>query len=129
VEGLAVGRHITMADLKGTLTAFAQALFGPQVRTRFRSDHFPFTEPSAEMDVECFICDGKGCPVCKQSGWLEILGCGMVHPVVLQGGGYDPREFSGFAFGMGPQRITMLMHRIEDIRYFFANDVRFLEQF
>jgi len=129
VEGLAVGRHITMADLKGTLTAFAHALFGPQVRTRFRSDHFPFTEPSAEMDVECFVCDGRGCPVCKQSGWLEILGCGMVHPVVLENGGYDPREFSGFAFGMGPQRITMLMHKIEDIRYFFANDVRFLEQF
>jgi phenylalanyl-tRNA synthetase alpha chain len=122
VEGLAVGRHITMA-------AFAHALFGPKVRTRFRSDHFPFTEPSAEMDVECFVCDGRGCPVCKQSGWLEILGCGMVHPVVLQNGGYDPREFSGFAFGMGPQRITMLMHKIEDIRYFFANDVRFLEQF
>jgi phenylalanyl-tRNA synthetase alpha chain len=81
------------------------------------------------MDVECFVCDGRGCPVCKQSGWLEILGCGMVHPEVLQNGGYDPREFSGFAFGMGPQRITMLMHKIEDIRYFFANDLRFLEQF
>jgi phenylalanyl-tRNA synthetase alpha chain len=129
VEGLAVGRRITMADLKGTLTAFAHALFGPKVRTRFRADHFPFTEPSAEMDVECFVCDGRGCPVCKQNGWLEILGCGMVHPTVLQNGGYDPREFSGFAFGMGPQRITMLMHKIDDIRYFFANDVRFLEQF
>jgi len=129
VEGLAVGRHITMADLKGTLTAFAHALFGPKVRTRFRADHFPFTEPSAEMDVECFVCDGRGCPVCKQGGWLEILGCGMVHPEVLQNGGYDPRVFSGFAFGMGPQRITMLMHKIDDIRYFFANDVRFLEQF
>ena len=129
VEGLAIGRHITMADLKGTLTAFAHALFGRSVRTRFRADHFPFTEPSAEMDVECFVCDGRGCPVCKQSGWLEILGCGMVHPVVLQNGGYDPREFSGFAFGMGPQRITMLMHKIEDIRYFFSNDTRFLEQF
>jgi len=129
VEGLAIGRHITMADLKGTLTAFAQTLFGTDVRTRFRSDHFPFTEPSAEMDVECFVCDGAGCPVCKQSGWLEILGCGMVHPVVLENGGYDPREFSGFAFGMGPQRLTMLMHKIEDIRYFFANDLRFLEQF
>jgi len=129
VEGLAIGRRITMADLKGTLTAFAHALFGSEVRTRFRADHFPFTEPSAEMDVECFVCEGQGCPVCKQSGWLEILGCGMVHPVVLQNGGYDPREFSGFAFGMGPQRITMLMHKIEDIRYFFSNDVRFLEQF
>jgi phenylalanyl-tRNA synthetase alpha chain len=129
VEGLAIGRHITMADLKGTLTAFAHALFGPKVRTRFRADHFPFTEPSAEMDVECFVCDGIGCPVCKQTGWLEILGCGMVHPTVLENGGYDPREFSGFAFGMGPQRITMLLHKIEDIRGFFANDLRFLEQF
>jgi phenylalanyl-tRNA synthetase alpha chain len=129
VEGLAIGRRITMADLKGTLTAFAHALFGTSVRTRFRADHFPFTEPSAEMDVECFVCEGKGCPVCKQSGWLEILGCGMVHPVVLQNGGYDPREFSGFAFGMGPQRITMLLHKIDDIRGFFANDLRFLEQF
>ncbi len=129
VEGLAIGQKITMADLKGTLTAFARSLFGPMVRTRFRSDHFPFTEPSAEMDVECFVCDGRGCPVCKQSGWLEILGCGMVHPVVLEYGGYDPAEYSGFAFGMGPQRITMLMHKIEDIRYFAANDLRFLEQF
>jgi phenylalanyl-tRNA synthetase alpha chain len=129
VEGLAIGRHITMADLKGTLTGFAQALFGAQVRTRFRADHFPFTEPSAEMDVECFVCGGRGCPVCKHSGWLEILGCGMVHPTVLQNGGYDPRSFSGFAFGLGPQRITMLLHKIEDIRGFFANDLRFLEQF
>jgi phenylalanyl-tRNA synthetase alpha chain len=129
VEGLAVGRHMTMADLKGTLTAFAHALFGPMVRTRFRADHFPFTEPSAEMDVECFVCDGTGCPVCKHNGWLEILGCGMVHPTVLQNGGYDPREFSGFAFGMGTQRITMLLHKIGDIRGFFANDLRFLEQF
>lgn len=129
IEGLAIGRRITMADLKGTLTGFARALFGDQVRTRFRADHFPFTEPSAEMDIECFVCGGEGCPVCKRSGWLEILGCGMVHPTVLQNGGYDPREFSGFAFGMGPQRITMLMHRIEDIRLFFANDLRFLEQF
>ncbi|MDO8835892.1 MAG: phenylalanine--tRNA ligase subunit alpha [Vicinamibacterales bacterium] len=129
VEGLAIGRHITMADLKGTLTGFARALFGGQVRTRFRADHFPFTEPSAEMDVECFVCGGRGCPVCKHSGWLEILGCGMVHPTVLQNGGYDPRAFSGFAFGLGPQRITMLLHKIEDIRGFFANDLRFLEQF
>ncbi len=129
IEGLAIGRHITMADLKGTLSAFAESLFGRKVRTRFRADHFPFTEPSAEMDVECFVCDGHGCPVCKQSGWLEILGCGMVHPVVLENGGYDPHIFSGFAFGMGPQRVTMLMHKIDDIRYFFANDLRFLEQF
>ncbi len=129
VEGLAIGKRITMADLKGTLAAFAESLFERKVRTRFRADHFPFTEPSAEMDIECFVCDGAGCPVCKQNGWLEILGCGMVHPVVLENGGYDPRAFSGFAFGMGPQRLTMLMHKIEDIRYFFANDLRFLEQF
>jgi phenylalanyl-tRNA synthetase alpha chain len=129
VEGLAIGRNITMSDLKGTLTGFAQALFGKKVRTRFRADHFPFTEPSAEMDVECFVCDGGGCPVCKQSGWLEILGCGMVHPTVLKNGGYDPQEFSGFAFGMGSQRITMLQHKITDIRNFCANDLRFLEQF
>jgi phenylalanyl-tRNA synthetase alpha chain len=129
VEGLAVGRQVTMSDLKGTLSDFARRMFGQQVRTRFRADHFPFTEPSAEMDVECFVCDGKGCAVCKQTGWLEILGCGLVHPTVLRNGGYDPTEFSGFAFGMGPQRITMLKHRIEDIRYFFQNDMRFLEQF
>jgi phenylalanyl-tRNA synthetase alpha chain len=129
VEGLAVGRNVTLSDLKGTLSDFARRMFGQQVRTRFRADHFPFTEPSAEMDVECFVCDGKGCAVCKQTGWLEILGCGMVHPTVLRNGGYDPTEFSGFAFGMGPQRITMLKHRIEDIRYFFQNDMRFLEQF
>jgi phenylalanyl-tRNA synthetase alpha chain len=129
VEGLAVGRSVTLSDLKGTLSDFARRMFGQHVRTRFRADHFPFTEPSAEMDVECFVCDGKGCAVCKQTGWLEILGCGMVHPTVLRNGGYDPAEFSGFAFGMGPQRITMLKHRIEDIRYFFQNDMRFLEQF
>ena len=129
VEGLAVGRNITFGDLKGTLTAFARRMFGQQVRTRFRASHFPFTEPSAEMDVECFVCSGTGCPVCKMTGWLEILGSGMVHPTVLANGGYDPEEFSGFAFGMGPERITMLRHRIEDIRSFWANDLRFLEQF
>ena len=129
VEGLAVGRHITFSDLKGTLSDFARRMFGQTVRTRFRADHFPFTEPSAEMDVECFVCGGQGCAVCKQTGWLEILGCGMVHPTVLANGGYDPEVFSGFAFGMGPQRIVMLKHRIEDIRYFFQNDLRFLEQF
>ena len=129
IEGLAVGRGIRMTDLKGSLTDFARRMFHPNVRTRFRADHFPFTEPSAEMDVECFVCDGQGCAVCKQSGWLEILGCGMVHPTVLKNGGYDPSVYSGFAFGMGPQRITMLMHKIDDIRYFLANDLRFLEQF
>jgi phenylalanyl-tRNA synthetase alpha chain len=129
VEGLAVGKRVTMSDLKGTLTDFARRMFGQAVRTRFRADHFPFTEPSAEMDVECFVCEGRGCPVCKHTGWLEILGCGMVHPTVLKNGGYDPRVYSGFAFGLGPQRITMLMHKIEDIRYFLQNDLRFLEQF
>jgi phenylalanyl-tRNA synthetase alpha chain len=129
VEGLAVGRHVTMTDLKGTLINFAHRMFGADRRVRFRASHFPFTEPSAEMDVECMLCEGKGCGVCKQSGWLEILGCGMVHPEVLNNGGYDPAVFSGFAFGMGPERITMLRHRIEDIRYFWANDLRFLEQF
>ncbi len=129
VEGLAVGRNITFADLKGTLTAFARRMYGEQVRTRFRAGHFPFTEPSAEMDVECFLCSGEGCPVCKETGWLEVLGSGMVHPVVLANGGYDPLEFSGFAFGMGPERLAMLKSGIEDIRYFWSNDLRFLEQF
>jgi phenylalanyl-tRNA synthetase alpha chain len=129
VEGLAVGRNITFADLKGTLIAFARRVFGDSVQTRFRAHYFPFTEPSAEMDIECFVCGGEGCTVCKQTGWLEILGCGMVHPNVLRNGGYDPQVFSGFAFGMGPERITMLKHGIEDIRYFWANDFRFLEQF
>ena len=129
VEGLAVGKNITFSDLKGTLSDFAKRMFGPEVRTRFRAAHFPFTEPSAEVDIECFVCGGEGCPVCKRTGWLEILGCGMVHPIVLKNGGYDPNIYSGFAFGMGPERITMLQYRIEDIRYFWANDVRFLEQF
>lgn len=129
VEGLAVGRHITFSDLKGTLTDFARRMFGQHARVRFRASYFPFTEPSAEMDVECFVCGGKGCPVCKGSGWLEILGSGMVHPVVLENGGYDPRRYTGFAFGMGTERQIMLRYRIEDIRYFWGNDVRFLEQF
>jgi phenylalanyl-tRNA synthetase alpha chain len=129
VEGLVVGHGITFGDLKGTLAGFARRMFGEEVRTRFRAAHFPFTEPSGEMDVECFICGGKGCNVCSGTGWLEILGCGMVHPIVLSNGGYDPEVFSGYAFGMGPERISMLRHRIEDIRYFWANDMRFLEQF
>ncbi|RME86819.1 MAG: phenylalanine--tRNA ligase subunit alpha [Anaerolineae bacterium] len=129
VEGLAVGKNITFSDLKGTLADFARRMFGSQARVRFRASYFPFTEPSAEVDVECFVCGGKGCSVCKRTGWLEILGCGMVHPVVLQNGGYDPRRYTGFAFGMGPERQAMLRHRIEDIRYFWSNDVRFLEQF
>ncbi len=129
VEGLAVGKDITMGDLKGTLVDFARRMYAANVRTRFRASHFPFTEPSAEMDIECFLCGGDGCRVCKGTGWLEILGCGMVHPVVLRNGGYDPEKYTGYAFGMGPERIAMLRHRIEDIRYFWANDMRFLEQF
>lgn len=129
VEGLAIGKNITFTDLKGTLIAFARRLYGDDVRTRFRAAHFPFTEPSAEMDIECFVCDGEGCGVCKKTGWLEILGCGMVHPTVLVNGGYDPEMVSGFAFGMGPERIAMNIHRIDDIRNFWANDLRFLQQF
>jgi phenylalanyl-tRNA synthetase alpha chain len=128
VEGLAVGRNIHMTDLKGTLSDFARRMFGAGTRTRFRCSYFPFTEPSAEMDVECFLCGGDGCSVCKQSGWLEILGCGMVHPNVLANGGYDPAEVSGFAFGMGPERIAMLLHGIDDVRQFWWNDLRLLEQ-
>ncbi len=129
VEGLVVGQNITLGDLKGTLTDFARRMFGAAVRSRFRASYFPFTEPSAEMDIECFLCGGKGCGVCGGSGWLEILGCGMVHPTVLLNGGYDPARFSGYAFGMGPERITMLKHHVQDIRYFWQNDLRFLEQF
>ncbi|NPV75313.1 MAG: phenylalanine--tRNA ligase subunit alpha [Anaerolineae bacterium] len=129
VEVLAVGRGITFSEFKGTLIDFARRMYGENVRTRLRPSYFPFTEPSAEMDIECFVCGGKGCNICKGSGWLEIMGCGMVHPVVLQNGGYDPAEFTGFAAGMGPERITILRHRIEDIRHFWANDIRFLEQF
>ena len=126
---LAVGKSINFCDFKGTLIDFARRMFGENARTRLRPSYFPFTEPSAEMDVECFVCGGKGCPICKGSGWLEIMGCGMVHPAVLQNGGYDPKVYSGFAAGMGPERISLLRHRIEDIRHFWANDVRFLNQF
>ncbi|MGQ9598321.1 MAG: phenylalanine--tRNA ligase subunit alpha [Anaerolineae bacterium] len=129
VEGLAVGRNITMANLKGTIVDFARRMFGEGRRVRFRASHFPFTEPSAEVDMDCILCGGKGCRVCKYTGWLEIMGSGMVHPVVLKNGGYDPDVYSGFAFGMGPERIAMLKHGIEDIRYFWANDLRFLQQF
>ena len=129
VEGLAVGHNITMADLKGVLLNFARQMFGPERRLRFRQSYFPFTEPSAEADIDCTLCGGKGCRLCKYTGWLEILGCGMVHPNVLRNGGYDPETFSGFAFGMGPERICMLKYGINDIRQFFANDVRFLQQF
>jgi phenylalanyl-tRNA synthetase alpha chain len=129
VEGLAVGRHVTMADLKGTLTNFARRMFGPDRAVRFRASYFPFTEPSAETDVSCMLCTGSGCRVCKYTGWIEILGCGMVHPQVLRNGGYDPDVYSGFAFGLGPERITMLKHGIDDIRHFWANDLRFLACF
>jgi phenylalanyl-tRNA synthetase alpha chain len=129
VEVLVVGKGITFADMKGTLTDFATRTFGNEARTRLRPSHFPFTEPSAEMDVECFVCGGKGCGVCKGTGWLEILGCGMVHPTVLKYGGYDPAVFSGFAAGMGIDRSTLMRYRVDDIRHFRNNDVRFLEQF
>ncbi|MDP2993865.1 MAG: phenylalanine--tRNA ligase subunit alpha, partial [Anaerolineales bacterium] len=128
IEGLTVGLGITFSDLKGTLADLARRLFGQNVRTRFRASFFPFTEPSAEFDIECFLCGGKGCNVCG-GGWLEIGGCGMVHPVVLRNGGYDPERYTGFAFGLGPQRIAMLRYGINDIRYFWENDLRFLEQF
>jgi phenylalanyl-tRNA synthetase alpha chain len=129
VEGLAVGHHITMADLKGTIIAFARGLFGEDRRVRIRSSYFPFTEPSIEVDMDCIVCAGKGCALCKRSGWLEIMGAGMVHPVVLRNGGYDPERHSGFAFGMGPERIAMLKYGMDDIRQFWANDLRFLSQF
>ena len=129
IEVLAIGVNITMGDLKGTIADLARRLFGQDMRTRFRASYFPFTEPSAEYDFECLICGGKGCAVCAGTGWLEIGGCGMVHPIVLQNGGYDPEKFSGFAAGLGTERMMMLKHRIEDIRGFWANDMRFLEQF
>lgn len=129
VEGLAIGTNITMADLKGTIVAFARRLFGEQRQVRIRSSYFPFTEPSIEVDMDCIVCAGKGCSLCKKTGWLEIMGAGMVHPVVLRNGGYDPSRHTGFAFGMGPQRITMLRHAIDDIRLFWGNDLRFLRQF
>ncbi len=129
VEGLAIGQHITMADLKGVLTHFARQMFGPERKLRLRASYFPFTEPSAEADVDCALCGGKGCQLCKHTGWLEILGGGMVHPVVLANGGYDPEVYTGFAFGMGPERLALLKYGINDIRLFYANDVRFLHQF
>jgi phenylalanyl-tRNA synthetase alpha chain len=129
VEGLAVDEGLTMADLKGTLSAFARRMFRPDVRTRFRCDYFPFVEPGVDMSISCHVCDGVGCRVCKGNGWIEILGAGMVHPRVLQMAGYDPDRYSGWAFGMGPERITMLRYGIPDIRYFYGNDFRFLEQF
>lgn len=129
VEGLVVDEGITMADLKGTLDSFAKQMFGSNAKTKFRPHHFPFTEPSAEMDVSCFKCEGSGCRVCKGSGWIEILGCGMVHPNVLKVGGLDTEKYTGFAFGMGVERIAMLRYGVDDIRMFYENDMRFIKQF
>lgn len=129
MEGLVVDKNITMCDLKGTLDVFAKKLIGENVKTRFRPHYFPFTEPSAEMDVTCFVCGGEGCKTCKNTGFIELLGCGMVHPKVLENVGIDPSEFSGFAFGMGIERIAMQHFGITDIRLFYENDVRFLRQF
>ena len=129
VEGLVVDKGVTFADLKGTLDEFAKKLFGEETKTRFRPHHFPFTEPSAEMDVSCFKCGGKGCGFCKGEGWIEILGCGMVHPHVLEICGIDPNEYSGFAFGVGLERIALLNYEIDDMRLLYENDVRFLKQF
>jgi phenylalanyl-tRNA synthetase alpha chain len=129
IEGLVVDEGITFADLKGALDRFAKQLFGPETKTKFRPHHFPFTEPSAEMDVSCFKCGGKGCRVCKGSGWIEILGCGMVHPNVLKVGGIDTEKYTGFAFGMGVERVAMLKYGIDDIRLMYENDMRFIQQF
>jgi len=129
VEGLAVGKHITMSDLKGVIVEFANRMYGAGRHVRFRCSYFPFTEPSVEVDMDCILCHGQGCRICKHTGWLEIMGAGMVNPVVLRNGGYDPQQVSGFAFGMGPERIAMLKYGIDDIRWFFAGDLRFLRQF
>ena len=129
IEGLVIDKHITFSDLKGTLEVFAKELFGPETKTKFRPHHFPFTEPSAEMDVSCFKCGGKGCRFCKDSGWIEILGCGMVHPHVFEMCGIDPEEYTGFAFGVGLERIALLKYEIDDMRLLYENDDRFLSQF
>ena len=129
VEGLVIDKHITFADLKGTLAEFAREMFGENTKVKFRPHHFPFTEPSAEMDVTCFKCGGKGCRFCKCSGWIEILGCGMVHPHVLEMCGIDAEEYTGFAFGVGLERIALLKYEIDDMRLLYENDIRFLKQF
>ncbi len=128
-EGLVVDRGISLADLKGTIELLIEKLFDKSRKTRFRPSYFPFTEPSLEVDVTCFKCNGEGCSICKGSGWIEIMGCGMVHPAVLEMGGYDPKEYSGFAFGPGPERIAMLKYGIADIRHFYTNHLQFLETF
>jgi len=129
VEGLYIDEHVSFADLKQTLYFFAQEMYGKDIKPRFRPSYFPFTEPSAEMDITCFICGGKGCRVCKQTGWVEILGCGMVHPKVLENCNIDPNKYTGFAFGMGIERPAMLLYGVNDLRLFSENDVRFLKQF
>jgi phenylalanyl-tRNA synthetase alpha chain len=129
IEGLVVGEGIALTDLKGTLTAFARDMFGEGSRLRFRPSFFPYTEPSAEVDISCWKCDGAGCALCKRSGWLEILGCGMVHPAVFEAVGYDAEKYTGFAWGMGIERVAILRYQVEDIRLFYENDLRFLEQF
>ena len=129
IEGLYIDKDVSFADLKQTLYFFVQEMYGPQAKVRFRPSYFPFTEPSAEMDVSCFICDSKGCHVCKKTGWVEILGCGMVHPNVLSNCGIDPEQYTGFAFGMGVERPAMLKYGVNDLRLFSENDVRFLRQF
>ena len=129
IEGLVIDKNITMSDLKGTLQVFARKMFGEDREIRLRPSFFPFTEPSVEVDVSCMKCGGKGCNVCKSTGWIEILGAGMVHPNVLRMAGYDPKEYQGFAFGMGPERITMLKYGVDDIRHFYTNDQRFIQQF
>ena len=129
VEGLAVGEGLSLADLKGTLLAFARQMFSPTVRVRFRPSFFPYTEPSAEIDLSCWQCDGAGCPMCKKTGWIELGGSGMVHPAVFEAVGYDAERYTGFAWGIGIERIAILRHRVEDIRLFYENDLRFLEQF
>jgi phenylalanyl-tRNA synthetase alpha chain len=129
IEGLAVGEGLSLADLKGTLLAFARQMFSPTVRVRFRPSFFPYTEPSAEIDLSCWQCDGAGCAMCKRTGWIELGGCGMVHPAVFEAVGYDPERYTGFAWGIGIERIAILRYRVEDIRLFYENDLRFLEQF
>ncbi len=129
MEGLVVGEGISLADLKGTLLAFARAMFGEKSRLRFRPSFFPYTEPSAEVDISCWSCDGAGCSMCKKSGWIEILGCGMVHPAVFEAVGYDAEKYTGFAWGIGMERVAILRYQVDDIRLFFENDLRFLEQF
>ena len=129
IEGMVIDKGVTMADLKATLNLVVEKIYGEGTVTRFRPHHFPFTEPSCEMDIQCHKCGGKGCPTCKGEGWIEVLGAGMVHPRVLAGCGIDPEEYSGFAFGVGLERIAMLKYEIDDMHHLYENDIRFLKQF